>query len=243
MQKRSFLQKMSSFNSFLFRQFFDAESSTFTYLIADAESKEAFLIDPVLEQVERDLQIVKELDLKLDLVLNTHVHADHITGSGKIKTLLGPCCKSALAKTSGGNADILFNDGDEFKFGKYTLKAIATPGHTLGCTSFYLQEQGILFTGDSVLIRGCGRTDFQGGNSSDLYDSIHSKIFTLPEFTAIYPGHDYKGRTSSTVGEEKLHNARFTKPKQEFINIMANLDLSYPKKIDVAVPANLKCGL
>jgi sulfur dioxygenase len=254
---------------FIFRQLFEAESSTFTYLLGDGESGEAVLIDPVDLCVERDLQFVKELNLSLKYAINTHVHADHITGTGKLKKALeaeGALCQSVISRAGKAKGDLFLDDGDELKFGKFTLKAISTPGHTegdlaalfpptlpytnihvnslpSGCISYYLAEKEMLFTGDAVLIRGCGRTDFQGGSAANLYDNIHNKLFVLPPQTLIYPGHDYKGRTCSSVAEEKAFNPRLTKSKQEFVEIMANLGLPYPKKIDVAVPANLKCGL
>eukprot|EP00193_Tetraselmis_chui_P004530 CAMPEP_0177763242 /NCGR_PEP_ID=MMETSP0491_2-20121128/6768_1 /TAXON_ID=63592 /ORGANISM="Tetraselmis chuii, Strain PLY429" /LENGTH=394 /DNA_ID=CAMNT_0019279339 /DNA_START=242 /DNA_END=1426 /DNA_ORIENTATION=+ len=229
----------------IFRQLFDLEfeSNTYTYLLGDPMSKEALLIDPVLELVERDLKFVDELGLKLVYAINTHCHADHITGSGKIKSLR-PEVKSGISKASGAKADIHFVHGDVVKLGALELEVRATPGHTDGCVSFYTKAAGgMVFTGDAVLIRGCGRTDFQQGSSEGLYRSVHEQVFSLPPETVLYPGHDYKGRTSSTVGEEKAHNPRLSKPLDEFVEIMANLKLPYPKKIDASLPANLVCGV
>eukprot|EP00877_Chromochloris_zofingiensis_P012810 jgi/Chrzof1/7783/Cz02g36170.t1 len=227
----------------LFRQLYDAESSTYTYLLGDSISGEAVLIDPVLEQVDRDLQLVDELELHLTFAINTHCHADHITGTGKIKKAR-PDVKSVISKAAGAKADVLLQPNANITFGAHELLALATPGHTSGCMSLYTTSNGgMVFTGDTLLIRGCGRTDFQGGSAAMLYDSVHTKLFTLPDATLVYPAHDYKGRTGSSIGEEKRYNLRLTKPKEEFIKIMDNLGLPYPKKIDVAGPANLRCGL
>ncbi|KAK9814193.1 hypothetical protein WJX72_001995 [[Myrmecia] bisecta] len=226
-----------------FRQLFEKESSTYTYLLADNITKEAVLIDPVSETVNRDLALVKELGLTLLFVVNTHCHADHITGTGAIKAQL-PGVKSGISKASGAAADALYEPGDVIRFGSQELLVIPTPGHTSGCVTYYSKTAGgRAFTGDTLLIRGCGRTDFQEGDAGMLYNSVHQRIFTLPDDTIIYPAHDYKGQTSSTVGEEKRLNPRLTKTKEEFLTIMANLGLPYPKKIDVAVPANLQCGV
>mmetsp|Transcript_45805 Transcript_45805/g.114598 ORF Transcript_45805/g.114598 Transcript_45805/m.114598 type:complete len:402 (-) Transcript_45805:123-1328(-) len=229
----------------IFRQLFDLEfeSNTYTYLLADPVSKEAVLIDPVVELVERDLQFIKDLGLRLVYAVNTHCHADHITGTGKIKTLL-PDVKSGISKASAAKADIHYVHGDIIKCGSLELEVRATPGHTDGCISFYTKAGGgMVFTGDAVLIRGCGRTDFQQGSAEGLYKSVHEQIFSLPPETKLYPGHDYKGRTSSTVGEEKEHNPRLSKSLPEFVEIMANLKLPYPKKIDASLPANMVCGV
>lgn len=234
----------------LFRQLFEKESSTYTYLLADVShpQKPALLIDPVDKTVERDISLVKELGLKLVYAMNTHVHADHVTGTGLIKTKV-PGVKSVISKASNSKADILVEAGDTIYFGDLFLEVRATPGHTLGCVT-YVTGDGpdhplprMAFTGDALLIRGCGRTDFQGGSSRQLYESVHSQIFTLPEDTFVYPAHDYKGFTASTVGEEKLYNPRLTKDEETFEKIMENLNLPYPKLIDVAVPANMVCGL
>jgi len=224
-------------------QLFDPTSSTFTYLLGCASSKEAVLIDPVLEQKERDLAVLQELGLKLRYVLNTHCHADHITSGGLIRKDM-PELKTVISRASGAQADWLIDPGDEVKFGSFSLKAIDTPGHTSGCISWYLDcAKPAIFTGDALLIRGCGRTDFQQGNSGMLYDNVHAKIFSLAGETLIYPGHDYKGRSVSTVDEERQFNPRLTKTKDEFVKLMAELNLPYPKKIDAAVPANMVCGI
>jgi len=233
---------MASSPSFMIRQLFDRESCTYTYLLADNASKEAVLIDPVIELAERDAKLVEELNLKLKYVMNTHVHADHITGTGRLKKLV-PNCQSIISKVSGGKADRLVDDGEKIEFGGQQLTVAATPGHTEGCVTYVYPEAGCAFTGDALLIRGCGRTDFQGGSASVLYSSVWSKILSLPESYVLYPAHDYKGQTQTTVAEEKQFNPRLTKTKDEFVELMAGLNLAYPKKIDVSLPANLVCGL
>ncbi|KAL0920921.1 hypothetical protein M5K25_007940 [Dendrobium thyrsiflorum] len=234
----------------LFRQLFEKESCTYTYLLADMghPAKPAVLIDPVDKTADRDLSLIRDLGVKLIYAMNTHVHADHVTGTGIIKIKV-PGVQSVISKASNAKADHLIEQGDKIKFGDLYLEVRATPGHTLGCVT-YVTGDGlnqpnprIAFTGDAVLIRGCGRTDFQGGSSLQLYHSVHSQIFTLPKETLIYPAHDYKGFTVSTVGEEMLYNARLTKDEETFKSIMENLKLAYPKMIDVAVPANMACGL
>ncbi|XP_066533100.1 persulfide dioxygenase ETHE1, mitochondrial [Hoplias malabaricus] len=238
---RTYCARMET-KGLLFRQLFEHESSTYSYLLADAESREAVLIDPVLETVDRDLKLIEELGLKLKVTANTHCHADHITGSGLLKQKVFGL-KSAISVHSGASADILFSEGDSIKFGRHKLLVRETPGHTDGCVTFVLGDQSMAFTGDALLIRGCGRTDFQQGCSKKLYESIHQKIFSLPGNCLIYPAHDYKGQTVSTVDEEKKFNPRVTKSLEEFTKIMDNLNLPKPTKIDVAVPANLVCGL
>ncbi|KAD6794460.1 hypothetical protein E3N88_05378 [Mikania micrantha] len=246
----------SSSRKLLFRQLFEKESSTYTYLLADAShpDKPALLVDPVDRTVDRDLSIVNDLGLKLIYAINTHVHADHVTGSGLIKTKV-PGVKSIISKASNASADILVEAGDKIQFGDLYLEVRATPGHTVGCVSYVTGDEPdqpqprMAFTGDALLIRGCGRTDFQGGSSKQLYESVHSQarlytlIFTLPKDTFIYPAHDYKGFTVSTVGEEMLYNPRLTQDEETFKSIMENLKLPYPKMIDAAVPANMVCGL
>jgi len=227
----------------VFRQLFDAGSSTFTYLLGDPISGEAVLIDPVLGKVDRDLGLINELGLHLTMALNTHVHADHVSATSALK-LKVPSCKSALAATSGGAADICLEDGDRLAFGGRSLTVIPTPGHTAGCVSFLLDTRKAVFTGDALLVRGCGRTDFQGGSASTLYTSIHTRIFTLPHDCIVFPGHDYNGHTSSTVGEEARLNPRLGvgRSQGDFVGIMAALQLARPVLMDVAVPANLWDG-
>lgn len=227
--------------SLIFRQLFESSSSTYTYLLGDIDTKECILIDPVLETVERDKKLIDELKLTLKYILNTHVHADHITGSGELKKYF-QSAKSVISKSSDAQADITTQHEDIISFGKHSIVCISTPGHTSGCMSYLLQDKSMVFTGDALLIRGCGRTDFQSGSSEELYKSIHSHIFTLPDSTLVYPAHDYKGMMVSSIGEEKQYNPRLTKSKDEFINIMSNLNLAYPKQIDRAVPANMLCG-
>uniref|UniRef100_H3CHF6 Persulfide dioxygenase ETHE1, mitochondrial n=1 Tax=Tetraodon nigroviridis TaxID=99883 RepID=H3CHF6_TETNG len=220
---------------------FESESSTYTYLLADPETKEAVLIDPVLETIDRD-QLVHELGLNLKVAVNTHCHADHITSTGMMKKrLVG--LKSAISKLSGATADILLSENDKITFGRHFLTVLETPGHTDGCVSLLIEDKSMVFTGDALLIRGCGRTDFQQGSPEKLYESVHQKIFTLPDECLVYPAHDYLGRTVSTVGEERKFNPRLTKSMDEFVNIMKNLNIPKPKKIDISVPANLVCGV
>ena len=224
------------------RQLFDAETSTYTYLVWDEQTREAALIDTVDSQVERDLQLVEELGLSLKYTLETHIHADHITASGDIRQRLGT--QAVVHRNSESNcADVLVSDGDSISLGNQTIMVLETPGHTDTCVSY--RVDGTVFTGDTLLIRGCGRTDFQSGDAAILYDSIHDKLFSLPDDTLVYPGHDYRGFSSSTIGEEKTHNPRLGKnrPKQQFVDLMNSLELDPPKNIAQAVPGNLECGL
>lgn len=225
----------------MFRQLFDSESSTLTYLIVDDVTREAVLIDPVLNNIESYIELMKELNCQLKYSIETHVHADHITASGtlrerfKIKTAVSEQCSPTLA-------DINLNDGDVLTVGTQKITVIATPGHTPGSSCFLWGDR--LFTGDTLFINGCGRTDFQNGSSASLYESITNKIFTLPDETLIYPGHDYNGRRVSCVAQEKLINPRLAgKTLQEFIEIMANLNLPKTRLMDVAIPANRRCGV
>lgn len=225
----------------LFRQLFDAQTSTYTYLIADESTKEAVLIDPVLEQVERDYKLIKELGLILYLCIETHIHADHITGTNKLHQLTG-CLSIVPQRSIVTCADVRIEDGDRLGVGKVNIKAISTPGHT-SCHMAYLVNEDRVLTGDALLIRGCGRTDFQDGDAGTLYDSVTHKLFTLPDNTLIYPAHDYRGQTVSTIAEEKQFNPRFaTRTREEFIQLMNNLHLPNPKKIMEAIPANEQCG-
>ena len=225
----------------IFQQLFDSATWTYTYLLADSASKEAVLIDTVIENVDRDLKLIDELDLKLKYVLDTHIHADHVTGAGKIRNARG--IKTAVPKNANIScADINLSEGDQIKFGPYVIQVLETPGHTDASLSFVCED--MVFSGDALLIRGTGRTDFQSGSASQLYDSITKKLFTLPGDAKLYPAHDYHGFTSSTIEAEIKHNPRAGggKTKEEFINIMNNLKLDYPKKIDQALPANEACG-
>ena len=176
--------------------------------------------------------------------VNTHAHADHITGTHLLKQKVEGM-KSVISDVSGAAADVKIGAGDKIMFGSRFLEARATPGHTEGCFSYVADDQSFVLTGDALLIQGCGRTDFQGGSAETLFESVHSQLFSLPESCVVFPAHDYKSRTESSIGNEKANNPRLggTKTKDEFVDIMANLNLSYPKKIDIAVPANMRCGV
>ncbi|MBI3678664.1 MAG: MBL fold metallo-hydrolase [Proteobacteria bacterium] len=228
----------------IFRQLFDPQSSTYTYLLGDGESREAVLIDSVFEEVRRDGALIEELGLKLTATLDTHVHADHVTGAWLMKQRTGS--KITISAESGAEgADVLLKDGDTIRFGARYVTARATPGHTNGCMSFVLDNESMAFTGDCLLIRGCGRTDFQQGDPRAMYRSIHAALFTLPETCLLYPAHDYRGLTVTSVSEEKRFNPRCggQLSESDFAGYMNNLKLAHPKKLDVAVPANLKCGI
>ncbi len=224
------------------KQLFDRESCTYSYLLIDTETGEGAIIDSVFETFERDMQIINELGVELLYAIETHAHADHITAAGKIRENTG--AKLVYGEISGIEAiDIPMKDGDSLMLGHYRIAAISTPGHTNGCTSYFCD--GMLFSGDTLLIRGCGRTDFQSGDPGMLYDNITQKLFVLSDDTIVYPGHDYNGRTSSTIGEEKAWNPRLgaNRPRQEFIELMNNLNLDMPKRINEAVPANMSVGI
>ena len=226
----------------IFKQLFDPETATYTYLIGDPHAKEAVIIDPVNTHIDNYLKLLQELGLQLKYALETHVHADHITAGGLLRQRLG--VQTAVSELCGAEtADIQIQDGDIFTFGdNQQITAIATPGHTPGSISYLWRDH--LFTGDSLLIGGCGRTDFQGGDASALFDSITQRLFTLPDETLVYPGHDYQGRRVSNIIEERTTNPRLAnKSRQQFIDIMANLKLPKPRLIEEAVPANLFCGL
>lgn len=223
------------------RQLFDPQSSTYSYLLWDEQSLEAALIDSVKEQVDRDRQLIEELKLNLKYLLETHIHADHITGAGDLRKHFG--AQVLVHKNSDSKcADQLLKDGDIIHLNQETIKVLYTPGHTNTDISYVIN--GAVFTGDTLLIRGSGRTDFQSGNAGDAYDSITAKLFTLPDSTIVYPGHDYNGFTASSIGEEKQYNPRVGqgKTRAEYIQIMDNMDLPKPKMIDQAVPDNLQCG-
>ena len=228
--------------SLMVKQLFDRESCTYSYLLVDTESQEGAIIDPVRELFDRDMQIINELGIELLYTVETHPHADHVTSAGKIRQTTG--ARIVFGESSGIQAiDISIKDGEQLPLGSYSLKAIATPGHTAACTSYFVD--GMVFCGDTLLIRGCGRTDFQGGDPAVLYDSITKKLFTLGDDVRVYPGHDYSGRISSTIGEEKRWNSRLggNRSKNDFVELMNNLNLDLPKKINEAVPANMNVGV
>ena len=225
----------------LFRQLFDHDTNTYTYLIADKTSKAAILVDPVIDNVERDRQLIRELGLTLHYCLETHIHADHITGTGKLRELTG-CLGIVPENASASCADRQIKHGEILKLDEITIEAIATLGHTDSHMAYLVNGEKLL-TGDSLLIRGCGRTDFQSGDAGSLFDAITQRLFTLPDETLVYPGHDYRGHTVSTIGEEKQFNPRFQgRTRDNFIEFMASLNLPNPQKIMEAVPANQLCG-
>jgi glyoxylase-like metal-dependent hydrolase (beta-lactamase superfamily II) len=229
----------------LFRQLFEPGSSAYTYLIACDQTGEAALIDPVLETTERDLQVLQDLGLTLKYTIETHIHADHVTGAARLRELTG--CKTAVPdKSAAAHVDLAVREGEPIHIGKVRLDPLFTPGHTDDHHAYFLKEDGCarVFTGDVLMIDGCGRTDFQNGDAATLYRSVHSKIFSLPDETLVYPGHDYQQRRVSSVGQERERNPRLGggKTLEEFVAIMAALDLPRPKKMDVAVPANRACG-
>ena len=223
------------------RQYFDYESCAYTYLLFDPYNKTSVIIDPVLEQFERDMETVKKLNLELIGILETHVHADHITGAFTIRKKTGtPIYYGSESGVQG--TDFMLNDGDCIHVGQFEVKTIHTPGHTKGCVSYY--TCGMLFTGDTLFIGGTGRTDFQDGDPGTLYDSVTKKLFQYPEDTKVFPAHDYSGAMLSTIGEEKKWNPNVGKSidKDKFVAAEKVKNRPYPKKIDLAVPANLKCG-
>lgn len=227
----------------IFRQLCDPQSSTYSYLLGDERTGTAVLIDPVFEQARRDRALIAELELKLLFTLETHVHADHVTGASLLKQHLGSSI--ALSAVSGAEgADLAVVHGTRVAFGGRYLEARETPGHTSGCLTYVLDDESMAFTGDALLIRGCGRTDFQQGSARTLYRSVHSQIFTLPPGCLLYPAHDYRGLTATSVDEERRFNPRLGSGigEADFMGYMNNLGLPHPKQIDVAVPANLKCG-
>jgi glyoxylase-like metal-dependent hydrolase (beta-lactamase superfamily II)/rhodanese-related sulfurtransferase len=228
----------------LFRQLFDQDSSTYTYLLADEASRKAVVIDPVFEQIERDSTLIDELELELVWALDTHVHADHVTSLGLLSQRFK--ARTVLSERGGAVcADRLVKHGDHIEFGQHALEVRETPGHTNGCVSFVDATEKRAFTGDALLIRGCGRTDFQQGSAETLYRSVNEQILSLPDQTLLYPAHDYRGRTVTSVMEEKRLNPRLGRGKtlEEFSRTMRELNLPYPRKMDVAVPSNLHCGV
>lgn len=229
----------------IFRQLFDHETWTYTYLLGDKATREAVIIDPVVEQLPLYVRLLKELDLKLIYGIDTHVHADHVTGLGALRETFGARSAHGFGSTASG-IDRFVKDGEEVAFGGHALTALATPGHTDDSFSFLLKngDQFMVFTGDTLLIRGSGRTDFQNGDAGMQYDSIHEKLLTLPDDTVVYPGHDYRGVSESRIGEEKRFNPRLqVANKAEYVDLMGNLKLANPKFMDVAVPANLAAGV
>jgi len=227
--------------SLIFRPLFEKESSTYSYLLADSITKEAIIIDAVAETQQRDIGLIEELALDLRYIIETHVHADHITSSCPLKQKFTNA-KIVLGESNPvACADILIKDGENLEFGNYSIKAMSTPGHTDGCMSYVVGDK--VFTGDALLIRSCGRCDFQGGSAENLFDSI-SQLFTLPDETYVYPAHDYGGRTVSSIWEEKAFNEMIGGgvDKAEFVRRVDAMELSLPAKIHVAVPANQVCG-
>ena len=227
----------------ILRQLFDPPSSTYTYLLADESSRQAILVDTVFEQSKRDAALVEELGLKLTWTLETHVHADHVTGAWLLRERFGS--RIALSGAAGAEgADRLLAHGDRVEFGKRYVEVRATPGHTSGCVVYVLDDHKAALTGDTLLIRGCGRTDFQQGSAETLYRSVHEQIFSLPDSCLLYPGHDYRGLTVTSVGEEKLFNPRLGGQilREDFVGYMDNLGLPHPKQMEIAVPANMRCG-
>jgi glyoxylase-like metal-dependent hydrolase (beta-lactamase superfamily II)/rhodanese-related sulfurtransferase len=227
----------------IFKQLFDQVSGTYSYLLADEQSREAVLIDCVYEQYERDLALIRELDLRLLACIETHCHADHVTSAWLLQ-----CATNAKILTSAKSGiqvlDRALSDGDSILFGQRSLSVIETPGHTDGCISLLLDDGSMVFTGDSLLIRGCGRTDFQDGSARKLFHSIKHKLFQLSPDCIVYPAHDYSGRTASTIGEELRLNPRIGGEANEsdFVGYLDNMCLPHPKKLDIAVPANQQAG-
>lgn len=230
----------------IFRQLSEPESCTYTYLLACSETRQAVLVDPVLETADRDLAVLQELELGLAYTLETHIHADHITSAARLRSLTA--CKIAYPATDmPAQAEVAVSELDPLQVGALVVQPLFTPGHTDGHHSYLIDAAGgrRVLTGDALLIDGCGRTDFQGGSAETLFRSVHDKIFSLPDDTLVYPGHDYNHRFVSSVGQERARNPRLGggKSLEEFVAIMAALDLPTPKKLDVAVPANRRCGL
>ena len=224
----------------IFKQVFDQKSSTYTYLIATAKGREALIIDPVIENVDSYIALLNELDLKLVKVIDTHIHADHITGASKLKKVTN--CSTIMGEHTPADAvEVKVKDEEIIKIDQIAIKAMYTPGHTSDSYSFLMDKY--LFSGDTLLINGTGRTDFQNGSSKDAYNSLFNKLLKLPDDTVLYPGHDYNGKLSSTIGKEKQHNPRLqVENVDQYIEIMSNLNLSKPKMIDHNISKNLKLG-
>ena len=224
----------------LFHQFFDKNSSTYTYLIASAKGREALIIDPVLENIDQYIKLLNELDLKLVKVIDTHIHADHITAASKLKNKTN--CTTIMGEhTPSDTVEVKVKDNEIIYVDKLEIKVIYTPGHTKDSYSFLMDDY--LFSGDTLLINGTGRTDFQGGNSKDSYNSIFNRLLKLPEETLLYPAHDYNNQKVSTIGKEKKFNPRLqVNSVNEYIDIMNNLNLSKPKLMDINVASNIKLG-
>ena len=224
----------------IFRQVFDNKSSTYTYLIASAKGREAVIIDPVIENVESYIKLLQELNLKLVKVIDTHIHADHVTGASKLKQVTN--CSTLMGEHTPADAvEIKVKDDEIIKIDQIEIKAMYTPGHTSDSYSFLMKNY--LFSGDTLLINGTGRTDFQNGSSKDAYNSIFNRLLKLPEDTILYPGHDYNGKESSTIGNEKKFNPRLqVKNVDEYVELMSNLNLAKPQLIDINVSRNIKLG-
>ena len=224
----------------IFKQVFDTKTSTYTYLIASAKGREAVIIDPVLENVSEYIQLLRDLDLKLVKVIDTHIHADHVTGASKLKQATN--CTTLMGEHTPADAvEIKVKDGEIIEIDNLKIKSLYTPGHTSDSYSFLLDNY--LFSGDTLLINGTGRTDFQNGSSKDAYNSLFNNLLKLPEETLVYPGHDYNGKFSSTIGNEKKFNPRLqVKSVDEYIEIMSNLNLSKPEMIDINVSRNIQLG-
>lgn len=225
----------------IFRQLFDTQSSTYTYLVAERRGGEALIIDPVLSRVPQYLQLIHELDLKLVVAIDTHIHADHVTGIGELR--LATRCATAMGAESDADCVCMrFDDGETIKIDGLRMQAWYTPGHTDDSYSFVMRDR--VFTGDTLLIRGTGRTDFQNGDAGAQYDSLFGRLLKLADETLVYPAHDYAGRTSSSIGEERVHNPRLqVRSRDAYIQQMDALNIAPPRLIDVAVPANRMCGL
>jgi sulfur dioxygenase len=239
----SLLQAAAGGAPLLFRQLFDAPTGTFTYLLADVASGEGVLIDPVFEQHERDLSLIRELGIRLVACLDTHAHADHVTGSWLMHQASGSAIGLAAAARA-ENVTLPLQHGDRVSFGGRSFEVRSTPGHTDGCVSYVLDDRSMAFTGDALLVRGCGRCDFQQGNAHTLWSSITEQIFSLPDTCLLYPGHDYTGRTVTSVAEEKAFNARLggAATERDFVGHMQNMKLPHPHKIAEALPGNMRSG-